>query len=310
MNKEYNILSYFNFRALFMGIGLSTIIINSNKYYYISIILGTIFGILFLLANNYKNKNKIINTISNYIIYIITFIILTNMISTMYLTNTSILYICIPIIFLLIYLLSKKEIIIYRLSNILLVINLSLFILTVLTLFEYLDFSNYNYVPFNINKIIISSIEYALLSTTPIIVTKNNNIDNKNIIKSYIISSLTMLIIFFFTYTILGYQLINIYRYPEYIILKKVSITSAIQNIENLVSFMWLIDIFMLMSTSLNKIKYTINNNKILYILIITSIIPIIYISKYYQLIISIYKYTPIIFLLLFIFAFIKEKRT
>lgn len=40
MKKDFNILNYFNTRALFMGIGLSRIISQAHEYSYISIILG------------------------------------------------------------------------------------------------------------------------------------------------------------------------------------------------------------------------------------------------------------------------------
>jgi len=46
MKKEYNILNYFNMRSLFLGVGLSKILIDAKELFWLALILGTILGIL------------------------------------------------------------------------------------------------------------------------------------------------------------------------------------------------------------------------------------------------------------------------
>ena len=117
-------------------------------------------------------------------------------------------------------------------------------------------------------------------------------------------------LIFFFTISILGNSLIELYRYPEYIILKKVSFTNAIENIENIVCFMWIFDIYMLMINSANQIKNNVANKILLYLIIISSLFIAIIILKYYQLTLLIYNYSGIVLGILLILNIIFHKKT
>ena len=63
MKKEYNILNYFNMRSLFLGVGLSKILIDAKELFWLALILGTILGILILKFIHLDLKNKVINTL-------------------------------------------------------------------------------------------------------------------------------------------------------------------------------------------------------------------------------------------------------
>ena len=63
MKKEYNILQYFNMRSLFIGIGISRILANAHELHPISLILGTLIGLIILKFIKIELKNNIVNTI-------------------------------------------------------------------------------------------------------------------------------------------------------------------------------------------------------------------------------------------------------
>lgn len=309
MIKEYNKLSYFSFRALFMGIGLSKILNSTHSYFFISIIIGTILGLLIMYLYN-NTANKYISIISNLLLLIMLFTIIINMISTMYLTDMSRLMIGIPFLLLIIYQITKPNVNIYRVANILLILNLTIYIFASFSLTKYIDLTNIEFTNFNLKTIISNSILYALFSISPYIFNKDENTIKYKSYKTYIISSITISLIFFFTISILGNSLIELYRYPEYIILKKVSFTNAIENIENIVCFMWIFDIYMLMINSANQIKNNVSNKILLYLILISSLFIAIIILKYYQLTLLMYNYSGIVLGILLILNIIFHKKT
>lgn len=293
-------------RALFLGVGTAKILITAKEYFLISLLLGTLLGVGLLFLFRVELKNKIISTIVASILFIIAIILLIHMISTMYLTEMPKLLIGIPIVLLVLYIISKKEIVLYRVSTILVVINTILFALTFISLIRYVKWSNFSYTDTSFMKVLFAGVQYAIFSTVPTFITRDKEISDYSLIKTYVISSFTMGVIFFLTFGILGPELINQYRYPEYIILKKVTFLETLANLENIISFVWVFDILMLLVSCANTIKKCINHNKITYLFLIGILIFVSFISKFYQSILYVYDYTLYIlisvFLLLYLF--------
>ena len=128
----------------------------------------------------------------------------------------------------------------------------------------------------------------------------------KNIIKIYSLSVFTLFLIAIIIMGVFGPELSVMYRYPEYMMLKKIKILSFVEKIENLVSVIWIIDGFFMVSMASHTIydllpkKY---NKKIGIILAaamfyVTSFI----VGQNYITRLSLYYKTPIIYLLGFIF--------
>lgn len=293
-------------RALFLGVGTAKILITAKEYFLISLLLGTLLGVGLLFLFRVELKNKIISTIVASILFIIAIILLIHMISTMYLTEMPKLLIGIPIVLLVLYIISKKEIVLYRVSTILVVINTILFALTFISLIRYVKWSNFSYTDTSFMKVLFAGVQYAIFSTVPTFITRDKEMSDYSLIKTYVISSFTMGVIFFLTFGILGPELINQYRYPEYIILKKVTFLETLANLENIISFVWVFDILMLLVSCANTIKKCINHNKITYLFLIGILIFVSFISKFYQSILYVYDYTLYIlisvFLLLYLF--------
>ena len=295
MKKDFNILNYFNTRALFMGIGLSRIISQAHEYSYISIILGTLIGLFLLYLLKLEMKNSFINILLNSCIIIMSLVLLINMISTMYLTKMPKLLIGLPFVLLLLYLLNKKEIVLYRLSGIMLFFNLLCYLFAFFSLSRYFTFDNFYYTNDSIKSVVTCALEFALYSITPTFLTRNSETKDINIYKMYLVSCFTMGIIFMLTYGILGANVSSIVRYPEYLILKEVSLTTAIQNIENIVSYMWIIDVFILLASCGNSIKNNVKNKWVINIILPILLFITTYMNDHYEFILVLYKFSPFI---------------
>ena len=295
MKKDFNILNYFNTRALFMGIGLSRIISQAHEYSYISIILGTLIGLFLLYLLKLEMKNSFINILLNSCIIIVSLVLLINMISTMYLTKMPKLLIGLPFVLLLLYLLNKKEIVLYRLSGIMLFFNLLCYLFAFFSLSRYFTFDNFYYTNVSIKSVVTCALEFALYSITPTFLTRNSETKDINIYKMYLVSCFTMGIIFMLTYGILGANVSSIVRYPEYLILKEVSLTTAIQNIENIVSYMWIIDVFILLASCGNSIKNNVKNKWVINIILPILLFITTYMNDHYEFILVLYKFSPFI---------------
>ena len=116
MKKEWNILNFFNMQGLFLAIGFSKILISSKEKFLFSILIGYILGMILLYFLDIKKKNNIFNIILYSIISVYALVILINMASTMYLNLMSKSMISIPLLLLMLYVLNKKEIVLYRVS--------------------------------------------------------------------------------------------------------------------------------------------------------------------------------------------------
>lgn len=297
-----NVISYFNMRALFLGIGISRILSLSKEYTLYVLIFGTILGSLIIKLFNFTYKKNILNIIYPSIIFTILLTILINLISTVYLTNTPSILIGIPFILTIMYIISKDKVTLKRLSMILLFFNLISYILSLVFILPYIDLNNYKiYTNTPLHDVILAIIEYAIYSTSITIVNKE-----KTSVKTYIVSSITMGIILLLTYGVLGNTLSSTLRYPEYYILKKISLFNFLENIENFAFFMWIYDVIISMSTCALCIKDNLPNKKIVYLILpFLLIINILLYNNNYIYTINVYKYSGLVLLFSFILYFI-----
>lgn len=260
---EYNNTLFLLARPLFLGFGIYKIINDVGSYFWISIILGIILG---LLINSLLKKLADI-TFLKIIISIVLLIYgsysLTNAISTLYLNQTPKIVILIALLLIIIYSRSKKKETIFKVANILFIINIALFLVTVLSLFPLINTQNFSFInDFSISKILISSVYFALLSTLPYIALPD--FKERYNYKIYLLSSLYTFILFILIIGILGVPVASIYKYPEYIIFKKISILNIIENIQNLLFMSWIFESFTLLGVASNNL-----NKKILLFLLI-----------------------------------------
>ena len=329
-------LAYFLSRSLFLGGGISTLFLKASKDAYIAIILGSLLGIgiIYLISlvskridqplNEYLKEKSILNISIRiiFIIYIIflifiLLIILATFLYSYFLIFTPSIISCLPFVFLATYLNSKSIKNISLIAGVLLVLSLVLVFLKTILLANEFDFSNLlPILTVKPNKLFITAILFAVLSTAPFITTIDEHITFKENIKYYLISMLTIFIVVLTITVVLG-EMVNIYSYPEYSVLRKISLFKFIENIENFVSAGWFFDIFISLSVCSLKLKNLINVKSSLVAFIISVIILYIiniFIANNFYNSMAIYKVFPIILavfmaILLILFMLKKSKK-
>ena len=286
--------------CLSMYIGLSDVILlrKANNGVLIGIIIGAIIGLIPILMclkinsthtglNIFeKNKKLFKKSISNifnaliFLFYLFLFIVSIRasviFVTSKYLQNTPFYFVGM-LILITVFVISLKGIeVISRISQISFIISLILVIIIEILLLNYIEIDNI--LPIIINKkssfkiidaAIYEASSSALLSILILPINKDKIVDkkrfNKTILIFYAISQIALLIVMFYVLSCFGYNMATLFRYPEYILLKKIGITSSGLHIENLLAFRWLFYILTLSYSSLFGIKTyieSINKNK------------------------------------------------
>lgn len=285
---------------LSMYIGISDIILlrKASNEVLIGILLGAIIGIIPILMclkindvytnlNIFeKNKKLFGNVIGNifntliFLFYLFLFVISIRasiiFVTSKYLQNTPFYFVGILILLTSLIICFKGLEVISRMSQISFIISLILVIIIEFLLLNYIEIDNI--LPIIINKkntfkiidaAIYEAASSALLSILILTVNKDKIVDkkrfNKTILIFYAISQIALLIVMFYVLSCFGYNMATLFRYPEYILLKKIGISSSGLHIENLLAFRWLFYILSLSYTSLFGIKTyieSINKNK------------------------------------------------
>ena len=322
-----NKLTYFIARSSMFGIGFFLIFKNTGKDAWLSIILGTLLGIMILFVYKYIKehfKNNNIRDILNktilgkfylgifllFYIYLITVILvlLPMFVKSFYLLYTPKILIVIPFLFIAIYVSFKDKKVLENLSNLLFVLCVASVFLYSFFLFKYVNISNlYPILSTKTINILKSSFIYASITSIPQIITINFHGNNfKDDLKEYIFASFINLLIITLIILTLGEPLIKIYSFPEYAVFKQIKIMDFIENIENISTFIWYFDMFITLATLTTNVKSILpyKYNKVYFFTIIGLVIYLscYIISNNYRYIITIFYYYPIILFIFFIF--------
>jgi len=286
---EYDCILFFLTQGLNLGI-ISTLIKKVNTNIIFIPIIGMIIGFIPLIIYmknldlninqlNTKFFGKTIGNIINFLIIILvtmyalsSFSNLINFIKLEYLYDTPKLFISIIFTIPIIYILSKDITVISRTIVILFFIEIFLFILSFIGVTSQININEL--LPLFQTKttsIIESSLIYVSYIVIPIFLLKifkkediqNNKNIKKHIIISYILSNIIAFIIIFSTVSVLGTELISIYKYPEFQILKKVTLGGFIQRIESILSIHFIINLFVFTSFCFYYIKTTLPKFKL-----------------------------------------------
>ncbi len=322
-NKQKLFIAYFLSKATFFGIGYSRLFNLSKSDTWISIIIGMFFGMIIvwlikrimdakkgLSLENYLKDKKIINMVIKILllclcsyIFLEEIIVLTSFLTSFFLLNTPSIMISIPIVIVVFYVLRKGLQPFLKTNEILFYISIFITIITFLTLsiYPHMDYLK----PILITKytnIIKSAFLYATYSTIPLLLIINLQNDGKDLIKIYLASTLRILLLTMFILTIFGPQLTTIYRFPEYIVLKRIKLLSFVEKIESLLSIIYIFDNYILMTMSAFTIKKLLGNKmtaKISFysIIILITAIGTIFFTDNYVLSLKNYYISPYIYL-------------
>lgn len=280
---EYNTLLWFLTRATFIEITAEILLNNAHQDSWISILIAIIIGILpFLLysylKNKYPDKNIIqinkeklgkFGTILNIILIAGTFIfticsfwIIVHFIDSQYLYRTPTIMIIIILILPVIYTIIKDFHIFSKVNLIMFYISL-FFILVILSgLISNINIDNIkpilNNNPKNILYGTFCFIGFNILPIFLLTIIPKNKITNYSPKKSfifYIISGLSLLNVMFLTISIFGIHLSELYNYPSFHLLKRVSVLDMIDRVESILSLEWFLALFVQIMISLFFIK-------------------------------------------------------
>ena len=320
-----NKLTYFIARSSMFGIGFFKIFQNTGKDSWISVLLGTLLGIIVIYIYSLIKKNLNNNTLEKtlkksflgkiylflfvlFYLYLMTIILilLPIFVNSFYLTNTPKIIVNIPFFILAIYISFKGQDIIENLSSFLWIFSLIIILFFAISLTSYIDINNLLPVLTYSNKSIIeSSLVYAMITSIPQIITINYSNDLKNTIKDYLWASLSLFTIVFFTIIALGEPLLKIYSFPEYTVLRQIKILNFIENIENISAFIWYFDLFIMLSVLTFNLKQTLPKKYNLFyfypLCIITLLVATEIINKNYINILNIIKIYPLSLFIFFI---------
>ena len=280
---EYNTLIWFLTRATFIEITAEILLNTAHQDSWISIIIAIIFGIIpfFLysyLKNKFPDKNIItlnkekfgkfgtfLNLIliaSTLIFTICSFWIVVNFIDSQYLYRTPTIMIIIILILPVIYTIIKDFHIFSKVSLIMFYISLFFIIIILTGLISNIDINNIkpilNNSPNNILYGTFCFIGFNILPLFLLNIIPQNKIKNYSPKKSfvfYLISSLSLLNVMFLTISIFGIHLSELYNYPSFHLLKRVSVLDIIDRVESILSLEWFLALFVQIITALFFIK-------------------------------------------------------
>lgn len=268
--------SYFNSRALFIGYGLSLLFKMSHHDILFSILLGFVLGLFFLFAFNNKKDYKLIKFVTTILLSIIVFISIINLTKTLYLENTPlILIICFSLI-VVYYISGIKNNAWNKLTSILYVISLVMFVIIFLGLSVHIRIDYLRPIKIiDFKDVIKSSLMFFIISIYPII--RLNEKDNKKeLIIRYIVSSITIFLMAFIVLSVLGEKEALLYRYPEYIVLKRIKMLDFISNVDNILFFAIYLDLIVSLSSSIRNLDIKIPYLKVLVMFFIGAVVFVI----------------------------------
>jgi len=307
MKEKINSLQFVNTYTLCIisasiGLSLFTTIKLAGHDSYIGTLLGIFMGLiplfLFLYIFNYKKDlplnektiyifGKPLGTIINILLTLLYFVIaitvlfnLGNFIVSQYLADTPLLLVLSVFIIVVYHILNKGIETITRVSSICIVIVLSLFLFSFIYLSQEFQIENLKPIlEYGLKNPILGGFINMLIALSPmytlLIIPKNSLVDKEKVTKyiciGYFISGLVVFSVSILSNGVLGKYLIELYQYPGYTSLKKISLFGFIDRIENFISLHWILSSFINLSMILYFIKTNIkrkNNSKTLNILL------------------------------------------
>jgi hypothetical protein len=294
-------LNYLLTRALFIGLGFSLVIERAGRDIWISTIIGIIIGsiINYLISILPNKNNKTLKIIINIILLFLSSFVLAKLISSVYLDKTPVLVVLLPYYFICYYISQKNLIVLKRVSNFLFIINSLIFIFVCCSSIPTINIDYFKPIGnTNIWNIIRGGIDFALISNVPF--TSFNNYQKEYNYKIYLLSTITLSFILILIVGVLGIDLAKVYRFPAYIIYKKISFLAFIENVQNILFSTLIFDSFVLSASSSINIKEETNNWFLISILIIEALFISFIILNNIHIMLLILKYY--IYILGFVF--------
>ena len=276
MKNESATPLFFLTRSLFFGLGISLICKYTDKDTYIGAIIGIFLGMLIILGyraiirrkgnmslNQIFAQNKVVGTIAKTLLLIASIIILTyslltykTFVSSFLLSTTPVFMILLPWLILLFYAAWGGLSMIHKLATSLLPLSIVLSLLSIISIFGNFDY--YNFLPILTAKpmnMFMTIISFAGISAFPGILSLHFNSNVKHYVKYYLLSAILVVIAILCINGVFGEVLVNVFRFPEYMVLKQVKFLDFIEKVENILYIAWAFDLFITSAFSIYSIK-------------------------------------------------------
>jgi len=301
-----NKLAFFNGRTFFWGIGLSFIFKETGTFFWISNILGTIIGFLLLLLIKKKNDYKIIKVISGFVLATAACSVFVHMGHTVYLKETPLWMLAFFPILCGAIASKSKEKSFQKVANIFFATVLFMFLFKIISLVPQTKPENFlPLIPCELKNIIWCAFVFAIISITPI-VCLNDISDKKNILLNYGTAMTTVILTSFIIMGTLGLKATTLYRFPEYVVLKRIEMLDFISNIDNILNISLATDFIFTVIAGFKNMEI---KNKIAQVIIpILMLILIVIICQNNEYILSLFKFLPFIMLGLLIMTLLPKK--
>lgn len=296
---NYNTLLFFLVRCLFIGICFNNLIIISKLDSWISILIGIIISIFplslyYYINSKYPSLNiyEIIN--NNFISSLLSIFVfffsassywnIINFISSQFLYKTPDILISLLFITSIIYINYKGLKTILRVSTMLFYVTVLLFLLSFIGLIIQTDLENLMPVFMSSNKeIILGSMHLIAYNTLPLfmllVIPKDYiKIDIKSNLFMFVFASFMIFAYCFLVLSIYGIDIATLLHFPEFHVLKRLTLMGFVKRLENIFSVQWAFDYFIFISFAIYFIcqnpllkKFKFNYIVISLLLVITS---------------------------------------
>lgn len=283
---EYNTLIWFLIRASFIELTSSILISKALQDAWISVIIGILIGLIpfsiyTYLKYKFPNENivslntkilgkfgiflNIITIAGIFIFSTCSFWTLIHFIDSQFLYKTSTSIIIMVFIIPIAYALTKQFHIFSKVSLIMFYVVIIFIIIILFGLFSNINIENLKPILYNKpNNIIYASFFFTGFNILPLFlltIIPNNKIKNNTIKKNtlfYFLTTLSLLNVIFLTISIFGIELTQLYDYPSFHLLKRVSVLDIIDRVESILSLEWVLAMFIQIVMSLYFIKISI----------------------------------------------------
>jgi len=317
-NFDIGTLNYFITRAFLTGYLFHSLLKLIKQDSWIIPLIGFIFGIVFIVLVtyifNYKPKinlpEKLVSLFGKpigttfvvifclfcFFMCVLTYLNINNFIQGQFLSKTPTEVISFVLILSVLYILTKGINTIGRTGNILFFIAMILFFVSFIGLLPFMEFENLKpFINENPSNYLKSLDCFYAFNITPILfltIIPKDSINKpklkKTLFFSFLLSVITMFCVMFATISSFGFELASLYKYPEFHVLKNISLMGLEARIESILIIQCIFDFFMFITLSIyfiaNSIKSITNlkNLNILYtILCILLVLITNYFSKY-----------------------------
>lgn len=301
--------SYFNGRSVFIGFSLSSIFRVTNNNFWISEIIGMLLGFLTIFLVKKTNNYKITKKICGFIFVLISILLLVYMSSTLYLGETPDMILAIYAL-IGVFIMSKcKESSLTRTYSILFVFSLAMFIASQGLLF--MEAKIDNLLPlFNsgLKDTLYGALIFYLASIVPVLALNDvsSKEDRKDLLINYTMSTLSIILISLTTVMVLGMNEAQIYRYPEYGVLKRIQIYEFFSNVDNAFTIIMVID---LLVTAVSGLKYMELKGKLSNIVVFLILLfSISWLSAHAGVMVKVYDLLPALLAILLVLTILPKK--